>query len=529
MLSPSSPSDAWLLAQLNDVSLPDGLLARLRTIPLASDAGFDAALADVAVPSDLTDRLSAVASAPAWAPARAWLPVVKRAAAAVAMFAVGLGYLFAVTAFVYSRFEQPLLAGESLRSVFFLSSGEAGRDEAWITVAPTPGEAILHMDVDRRMAGSEPEPDEIELAEGTTVVGERIALADFAGLVAGPAGDPFSVWQAAILPDAAIGEFGAWSTERVAVRVVDSRGFNVDSWRRTPAPPWFDAARQRTTKVELVGDDASYRYCRRAIGAGRLPLAECVRVEEFLAAFDYDLADRQADTPTVSLAAAPSPYGGPLADTPLRDCSRWLVVVGVSRPVDGDERRQPDSIGAAQLTLRVMPERVKAYRIIGYGASEGAGEKSPQGITQEIGGDAIEQSVSVGRDSAMVLFEIELVDRPTSPAPLGDVQLAWRDAQGGVHATEAVLTVHSFSGEFGAAPLAWRQAALVGLAAESLAGSPFAEHVSLADVAALARKIDPLIGDRAGWRDFIEMIGKAQSLRATTKPEKFLDSPVLRL
>jgi hypothetical protein len=149
MLSPSSPSDAWLLAQLNDVSLPDGLLARLRTIPLASDADFDATLADVAVPSDLTDRLSAVASAPAWAPARAWLPVVKRAAAAVAMFAVGLGYLFAVTAFVYSRFEQPLLAGESLRSVFFLSSGEAGRDEAWITVAPTPGEAILRMDVDR--------------------------------------------------------------------------------------------------------------------------------------------------------------------------------------------------------------------------------------------------------------------------------------------------------------------------------------------------------------------------------------------
>src|SRR5581483_1810825 len=111
-MTPSS-FDARLAARLNDIPLPDGLLGRLRMIPLADDADFDRALADIALPPDLIDRLSAVGSAPH----HLW-QTVNRVAAAAAMFAVGLGYIFSVTALVYSRFDQPLLAGEPLRSAW---------------------------------------------------------------------------------------------------------------------------------------------------------------------------------------------------------------------------------------------------------------------------------------------------------------------------------------------------------------------------------------------------------------------------
>jgi hypothetical protein len=79
------------------------------------------------------------------------------------------------------------------------------------------------------------------------------------------------------------------------------------------------------------------------------------------------------------------------------------------------------------------------------------------------------------------------------------------------------LSWRSFAERFEAAPIGWRQAAIVALAAESLATSPFAQHVSLAEVVPLARQIEPLVDDRAGWREFIEMIGKAQSLRVLSQ------------
>jgi hypothetical protein len=100
---------------------------------------------------------------------------------------------------------------------------------------------------------------------------------------------------------------------------------------------------------------------------------------------------------------------------------------------------------------------------------------------------------------------------------LGGVRLVWYDAKGEECATETALCTDLFSSDFETAPLAWRQSALVAVAAECLAGSPFVEYVSLADVALFARKIEPLVSDRAGWRDFIETIVRAHSLRCSLR------------
>jgi hypothetical protein len=563
MFPPSLPFDAQLSAQLNDVPLPDGFLARLRMVPLASDADFDRALTDVATPADLTDRLSAIAlsaypesrtapgargqrcvaefvkilavtrrdgptsrevgygSVPS-AGYRTFPSLMKRAAAAAVLFVLGLGYVFSVTALVHSRFEEPLLAGEPLRSAWPLLSGVAARDEAWATLERTLSEAPWETHEDVRMpVGDGSEPDDAKPAGGTSAEDELIALAELTDSLALPtAAEPTTA-----LPEVAAERFGMWSTERACVRVAGDADFDRESYKRAGALPWFDAASQATVTTELAADDASYRYWRREIGSGRLPFAGCVRVEEFLAAFDYCLVDRRpqdhlvdravvsgADAPRIRVAAAPSPYGGPLADTFTASvaCRRWLVSVGIATSGVAEASEPSNSVDVPLVTLRFVPERVKAYRIIGYGLAQASGDDRAQAAA--VAGEPIERA-PVFQGESTILFEIELADGEVSPVRLGEVRLDWHNKQGAVHA-DAPLDRGLFAEHFEVAPPGWRQAAVVAMAAETLAGSPFAAGISLGEVAALARKIEPLVDDRAGWREFIDMIGKAQGLKS---------------
>ncbi|HWB11320.1 MAG TPA: von Willebrand factor type A domain-containing protein [Pirellulales bacterium] len=509
MLLPSSPFDAQLSEHLNDVPLPDGFLGRLRLIPLTGDADFDRALADIAAPADLKDRLSAIAS-PSY---RAMPSLVKQAAAAVVMFGLGLGYVFSVTALVQSRFEEPLLAAEPIRSAGPLLSGVAMGDETWVTLAREHWETPSGTYAEGRT-----------LDGAISLEGNSIVLAELTDPAAPPAGaEPM-----AVLPQVAVERLGMWSTERASVQVVGEASFEMKLYERAGALPWFSAASHGTITVELAADDASYRYCRREVGSGRLPFEGCVRVEEFLTAFNcslvdrrpgnQDLVDQQTVAPRLRTAAAPSPFGGPLADTLMAsvECRRWLVAVGIKTPEATDPDEVTGSIGAPLVTLRFVPERVQAYRIIGYGLAQASGGERPQVSASQAAGEPIERSPASGREST-ILVEITLSDGGPPPARLGDVRLDWRDARGGAHAAEVSLDPGSFAEHFEVAPPGWRQAAVVALAAESLAASPFAEHVSLAEVAALARKIEPLVDDQAGWREFIDMIGKAHRLKVMSR------------
>jgi hypothetical protein len=501
----SSPLGDRISALLNDVPLPDGLLGRLRMIPLATDADFDRALADVALPADLADRLSAIPSAPGrWSPtlSSAMSATVKRVAAAVAMFAVGLGYIFSVTALVYSRFDQPLLAAEPLRAAWSQLSGATAGEETWVTLEATALESPPATDAECRIpAIDRPESGRVELARSIGFVDEPLALAEFS--------DPIAMSRMTASIEVVAERLGEWPIERSCVQVVGGVNADVGSGPPGRALPWFDAAKNGTIAVELSADDASYRCCRREIGSGRLPLDACIRVEEFLAAFEYDLVDQgvaepAAGTPAITIAAGPSPYD-PLADAllPETDRHRWLVAVGIGSSELADSPR---------VTLDLAPQRVKAYRIVGYGLAPASEDDGREARVRRAGG-----AQSFLRTSTVLLFEIELNEVNASLAPLGEIQLAWRDSQGRPHEAAAPLSWRSFAERFETAPVGWRQAAIVALVAESLAGSPFAEHVSLADLVLRARQIEPLVDDRAGWREFIELIGKAQSLRVISQ------------
>ena len=501
MFPPTSPLDAEIAARLNDVALPVALLDRLRALPLGSDAELDAVLADVALPAHLDRRLSevTVSTLPDWA------ELAKQSVAAVLLFAMGLSYAFSVVVFVAARFDQPALAGEPLRSAAAQYQGEPTLEQAWVTL----DSALVEQAFD---AADEPATlmADASIIRQASATAERSMIDDPLALAAIPDG----LFGAS--PGFSLAELNSWPTERRSVTIADGTQLDDAFWRHTALLPWLNVRDDLSLEVPLVTDDASYRLIRREIATGRLPAAGTIRTEEFLAGVNYGFGDRRVTRPAIVVAAAPSPFGGPLLDTlsPPDQCSRWLIMVGVVSPrrpaADGTPSLETDD---AQLAILFSPEKVKAVRLIGYQpppnreqVNEHAGVEENQIGTVAFGAG----------DVAVVLFEIELVSGEEGLAELGRVRLVWRDARGSsLDSLETVVRRDSFSSEFDAAPVAWRQAALVALAAERLVGSPFAEQTSLTEIAVLARRLEPLVADRAGWRDFIEMVARTQSLKSS--------------
>lgn len=478
-----STFDAELSARLNEVPLPADLHARLRSIPAASDADLDAVLCDVALPPGLAMRLAAAASASS----DRWPAKLRQAAAAVVLFALGLGYIFSVIAFVASRFDQPVMAGELLKSAWSLTPNEADLDQAWITL-DSELEPAVESDSSLRSTALDSRARAIE---GDAA--ELPALDLIAYVEDGECAPPQS-------PSTQFEELSAWS-ERSTIRLSDRGDWDLLFWRQTGLLPWFNTNSDLSFEVTLAGDDESYRSCVRSIRSGWLPRAAGVRSEEFLAAFDFGLSAVNHSGPAVILAAGPSSFGVGLGNrNPSPPGSRrWLVMVGVALP----------GIDAPKMLIDLVPDRMKACRIIGYGpASNTADGSLPRPM-------AIDASAVAASESWVVLFEIELAGEASPSFPLAAVRLEWHDDTGHVQTAESTLNGRCFSPDFEAAPVAWRQAALVALAAECLARSPFAEQVSLADVADAAREIEPLVSDRAGWREFTEMVIRAQSLRSS--------------
>ncbi|HVA46075.1 MAG TPA: von Willebrand factor type A domain-containing protein [Pirellulales bacterium] len=487
--------DAELAARLNAVDLPTGLLARLRSIPLADDADLDAALADVPLPAALTQRLSMVPSV-----RERWPALARQAAAAAMLCALSLGYALSVMAFVAWRFEERALAGDALRSTAWRWT-EAGLDTFDSQVVhPDSGPAAM---VESLAATT-------RLEEGgragiRCTINEPLALAAWTDVAFNPSAPvAFSV-----------DELSRCAVERASVRLNREAGFDR-FWRQTGLLPWLAVARQPAIEAPLATDDASYRLVRRELAEGRLPSAAVVRVEEFLAAIDYGLATGESQRPTI-VAVAPSPFRRLPEEGAAR---RWLVMIAGVAPQSGS------------LDVRFNPERVKAYRLIGCAPASGETGHEHQASAEEFGGNT---DVRTDR-AAVVLLEIEPAERLSEESPWGGLPVPSEANDGlgrpphgpmvfgevsyrGPDPDEGTATVSideaSFRGDFDSSPIAWRQAALVALSAESLAGSPFAEQTSLGEIAGLARQIEPRVSDRAGWREFIEMLVRAQTVRGS--------------
>jgi hypothetical protein len=277
----------------------------------------------------------------------------------------------------------------------------------------------------------------------------------------------------------------------------------------------MDTASNRSIAAPLVFDDTSYRLARQEIGAGRLPAEADIRVEEFLAAIDYGLPSEQAATAALLLVAGPSPFEAPMDDMLRgRDApTRWLLMIAAVPPAIEETLNAPP-----RLTVEFSAVRVSRYRVLGYAPPNSGGPHSEVGPTSD---DPGAPPLLSGK-AAVVLCEMETSE--TEHPDLEPVRVRLADMpehalrrEGAVRGNSAVLEPQMFYRDFASAPTVWRQAALVALAAELLAGSPFAQGASLTEVAALARQLEPSVSDQIGWRDFIETVSQAQSLRSSLR------------
>jgi hypothetical protein len=328
----------------------------------------------------------------------------------------------------------------------------------------------------------------------------------------------FLVACSSSLPIWSLGEFDRLPIERPAIRLADDASFDARLWRQTGLLPWFEVASEPYLEVPLVTDGAGYRLFRSQLAAGRLLPESAIRVEDFLAGIDYGLASTTVVEPKILVSAAPSPFSRPLADG-MGDGERWLVMLSVVLPDEPNNEGEPASDGQrhVQLAIQFAPKEVVAYRVIGYGPPHSGGSVPQRWDDEE---DRSGQLSMATDKAAIVICEIQTATAHDPTADLAQVSLraddeTWPNRRRRDLKAAATLRAESFTIDVEAAPLAWQQAALVALAAEQLAGSPFAEDVSFAEIAARARRIEPRVFDRAGWREFIEMLAAAQSARGS--------------
>lgn len=149
-----------------------------------------------------------------------------------------------------------------------------------------------------------------------------------------------------------------------------------------------------SVRVPLVAGNASWNWIKDAVGAGKLPEAGLVRVEEVLNTFDFELGD-VVDLEGVGVVAKVLPCGW--------DGSKFLLALKV--------RNASEMEPVVELGM-VFGDGVKAYRLVGYGSSKKSGvvpasvklQKGYEHLVlyeferSEVGGDVA--SVVVGVDGA---------------------------------------------------------------------------------------------------------------------------------
>ncbi|HET6879601.1 MAG TPA: hypothetical protein VFI31_05590 [Pirellulales bacterium] len=517
--------DDELARRLNEVSVPAGLLSRLRALALADDTDLDGALADLPLPADLLARCQTLAQPvterdlaaatldfglwtldfePAGARKLACL-TLKRAAAAAAVFLVGMGYTLSVVAFVAPRFEGRAWAGEGRPSLVAVSQ----------LVDPFVEQMSSELESSVDLEFSAVDDDDLQQIRTSSPQVQNVAA--MSGQPLAIAAANYASYSVPTFDSSAFSRLDARTIKRAAVRLTDPRRFNDRFFRQTGLLPWLVCAEAASVETPLVYTDAGYRFLRQQIHSGLLPRFADIHVEEVVAGIDYGLSNEDLAGPSIRLATAPSPFTPPgqsaLTEDPLSGTSRWLVMIAAVMPAGVEHAERSDQKAAPGFKLTFKPDHVVRYRILGY-----APPGSDFGSQSHDDGEETNQTLLFG-GAAVTLCEIEIAECDPL-AELLEVRLAGAkrghpvDTETAATAT-AVLRAEGFAADFDAAPVAWRQAALAALAAELLAGSPFAEQCSLAEITAIAQQLEPLVYDRAGWRDFIDTLVRAQTLRSS--------------
>ena len=331
--------DEGLDGVIREVVLPRGLIGRLREAVLADDEALDAALREVPMPLELAGRLRRVP--------RRWEPTTRLArwATAVSLFvAVGVTYL--ATALVFSW---AMLPSEQSTLPQLAS---------WQIPPPVPMDTELDIEVDGPGGPRDGLAAEPAGATDRLAVVPRIEFADPTRPAADladasePAADPFlprleiNPWLEAASAAAGPRVFGShnwfdsqpnWkkaaSFAAQGIAAPTARWYNryvLTRYGVHPFVPPADTELQRST-VPLGVWPSSYEWTRRCLEDGELPPPNKLRTEEFLAAIDYPFPRPEDRGLELHVGGGPSPFRPRLK----------LLEVGVQAREIGDPAHSP--------------------------------------------------------------------------------------------------------------------------------------------------------------------------------------------
>jgi hypothetical protein len=247
------------------------------------------------------------------------------------------------------------------------------------------------------------------------------------------------------------------------------------------------------TLVPLSTSTAGYERVRQAIGRGRLPAPDEVRVEDFLAAMDYQLPGPSAGAMALRTAAGSASH----------DDSGPAVLQVAVRAKAGAASPQPPIV-AVKTTLKVRfnARSVAMYRLVGH---EATSLTSPT---------AADREVTLRADqTACGLFELWL--KPEGGDDVAEAELTWSDPAGGnpQRIVQRISRVQ-FAKSFASSPLSLQAAIVAARTAEALRGSYFAAgRDALPRVLRLADDAHPRLSERESFAQIISLVRQAERLR----------------
>lgn len=324
---------------LREVPVPRGLHDRLRRSVLADDEGLDETIRNVPVPVEVVGRARRVPKH------RIRLARLSRWATAVSLaIAIGFSYVGAMFALLVATYPADLPQRPELVSFLSGEMLDDSADSRLVTIGSTP-------DVSRQFVPQDLSMPDITLVEWPLAGGDVPLAARLAStMTLPPSVDP--LLEVHLFPDDLLGAHDRLDKlpdlEKVAplvpqgmdVPLVD--GFDSKFWAEYAIHPFVVPALHadlRSTVVPLDIDASSYELTRRHLEDGRLPPADTVRTEEFLAAVDYEFPEPKEAALELFTAGGPSPFGGE---------GMLLLQVGVQATGFSDPQR-----AAAHLVLAV--------------------------------------------------------------------------------------------------------------------------------------------------------------------------------
>jgi hypothetical protein len=254
--------------------------------------------------------------------------------------------------------------------------------------------------------------------------------------------------------------------------------------------PADDQQLQRTT-VPLTSDTSTYQLTKSYLAQGRLPEPDQVRVEDFLAALDYDFTPPTNGPLSVHAVAGPSHFGEP---------HTILLLVGI-QAIAGDAAEEVAE--RASLDVRFDPNSVARYRLLGHEADLLGGLIAGRTVA----------TIHAGQTS-VALFELELTGEATSQIAV--VELKWIDPGDGASREIAQpVSRLQIATTLLEAALPLQMATVAAETAEALRASPYSapRGGSLEEIGDCVTRLHPKLQESPELREMVAVAEAAARLR----------------